>query len=338
MKTRKELIIPDGKIFRTAFDCEYKAWQLVQTKTGDHSSSPIPDNPSKQDKLAIAAWHYSMMQAQGESMEVPEQSKKLAGIINTILQKETAPAFYKISHCKECQFWKTCHQQLIEKDCISLLANMPPKTVADYHRKGIFTILQLSHLFRLRRKRSYPNTASRYLYELKALAIREKKTYVLQVPEMNGGPVAIYLDFEGLPEEDLIYLAGIVIRQTGEADKTFSYWANDKENEEAIFLQLFQLLEQYPEANIFHYGSYETKAFKKWKRIYKEQFAGIEKRMVNLLGYLRTHVYPPTYTNGLKEVAGFLGFSWTEAGTDGLQSIDWRRTEKRRPVRNGKQS
>jgi RNase_H superfamily len=42
--------------------------------------------------------------------------------------------------------------------------------------------------------------------------------------------------------------------------------------------------------------------------------------MANLLSYLRTSVYSPIYINGLKELAHFLGYGWTE-NIDGLQSI-----------------
>jgi hypothetical protein len=43
------------------------------------------------------------------------------------------------------------------------------------------------------------------------------------------------------------------------------------------------------------------------------------------LGYLRSHVYPPTYGNGLKELAGYLGFTWQDEDADGFMSMVWRR-------------
>jgi predicted RecB family nuclease len=36
------------------------------------------------------------------------------------------------------------------------------------------------------------------------------------------------------------------------------------------------------------------------------------------------HVYFPTTSNGLKEIAGYCGFHWTETLISGLQSIAWR--------------
>jgi hypothetical protein len=35
-------------------------------------------------------------------------------------------------------------------------------------------------------------------------------------------------------------------------------------------------------------------------------------------------VYFPTYSNGLKENARFLGFEWTDSSANGLQAIVWR--------------
>ena len=202
---------------------------------------------------------------------------------------------------------------LNETDPISLLGNIPAATVERYKKKGIFTILQLSHCFRLRRKRNRAHTSGAYLWELKALAIREQKTYVLQVPEIKQGTASIYIDFEGLPEENFIYLIGMLVN-----DNYFSFWANSKQEEEKIFLQLFELLDQYGGAVIYHYGAYETKALKRWKYDCSA--------LVNILSFFRSHVYPPTYTNGLKDIAGWLGFEWQDKEASGLKSIEWRKT------------
>ncbi len=312
---------PDWKIYRAMLHCPNKAWQLLKEE-GNHAECVMPVNKlTPHDKIAIAASYYHEV----KPVRYLSQVQKLVVNVKQMTDKGEPPVFYKNAHCPQCPFWKSCHQKLKDRDCISLLAGMSPKVLSKYHSKGIFTVLQLSHIFRLRRKRNRPQASGSYLWELKALAIREKKTYVLQLPEIKEHTVSIYIDFEGLPEQDFIYLIGAVIRQEGKSDEQFYYWANNKDNEETIFQQLFDLLQQYPEATIFHYGSYETKAFKKWKKIYKEQIFGIEERMINLLSFFRTHVYPPTYTNGLKEIAGFLGFQWQDIEADGLASMKWRK-------------
>ncbi len=60
--------------------------------------------------------------------------------------------------------------------------------------------------------------------------------------------------------------------------------------------------------------------------------------MINLLACLITNVYPPTYGNGLKEVAGFLGFAWNDPEAAGLKSIEWRRNWDTKVIANWKQN
>jgi Transposase IS66 family/RNase_H superfamily len=235
-------------------------------------------------------------------------------------QEEHPPPFYKIAHCTACQFKNACFQKLKEKDCISLLAGMTPKAMAKYHNKGITTITQLSYLFKPRRRRS-PNPQSSYLYELKALAIREKKTFVVEPPVFADSETNIYLDFEGSSDESHIYLIGVLIINAAQPDEMRSFWSDGIEQEESIFKNLFDLFEQYKEAPIYHYGSYESKALKKVVK----KWPAIENRMVNLLAYLRTHIYPPTYGNGLKELGAYLNFDWSDADADGFLSMAWRK-------------
>ena len=292
---------PHWTIYRAMIDCPCKAWQLLQ-QTQNSLISFEPLIPlSKYDKLALEAFEH----------KTTAKARKLYDAVETLRQQMQAPAFHKIPHCNVCPFWNSCHQKLKEKDCISLLANMPPLTVSRYHKKGIFTVLQLSHLFKLRRKRNRAQSPTSFLWELKALAVLEKKTYVLKSPEIKTAAVNIYIDFEGLPDENFIYLIGVLIN-----DEYVSFWASNKEEEAIIFFKLKELLDQYPDAAIFHYGSYETKALKKWKYNTGE--------LVNILALFRTHVYPPTYTNGLKDIAGWLGFQWRDPEAGGLKSMEWR--------------
>jgi hypothetical protein len=49
------------------------------------------------------------------------------------------------------------------------------------------------------------------------------------------------------------------------------------------------------------------------------------KNPINLLSFIYGRVYFPTYSNGLKDIAKHLGFSWTDASATGIQTIIWRR-------------
>ena len=41
----------------------------------------------------------------------------------------------------------------------------------------------------------------------------------------------------------------------------------------------------------------------------------------NLLSFIYAQIYFPTYSNGLKEIAGYLGFRWSGSLTSGLETI-----------------
>lgn len=240
--------------------------------------------------------------------------------------RDSAPAFYKIPHCAACQFKNDCYKKLKEKDCISLLPGVTPKVLAKYHNKGVSTITQLSYLFKPRRRKT-PNPRSSYLWELKALAIREQQTFVIEIPVFADSVTSIYIDFEGLSDEDYIYLIGALVIKDDQVDR-LSFWSDGHKPNEDIFRDFLGLLNQYPDAPIYHFGSYESKglkqAIKRWPAL-SRQWESIEKKMVNLLAYLRTHIYPPTYGNGLKELGTYLNFSWSDPKSDGLLSMQWRK-------------
>jgi len=43
-----------------------------------------------------------------------------------------------------------------------------------------------------------------------------------------------------------------------------------------------------------------------------------------LLSFIFAQIYFPTYSNGLKEVAGWLGLKWPSPELSGLKAICWR--------------
>jgi len=311
---------PPAIILEAMRKCPYKAWQISKLQLPEYGSS---------DPVVSLAQQLSREHSLKITQSFKERQKAEALLKDTveILDKNEPPVFYKNPHCVDCQFNGDCLKKLKEKNCISLLSGMTPKVIAKYHNKGVTSITQLSYLFRPRR-RTANNERGGYLWELKALAIREHKTFVLQLPALPDSQTAIYIDFEGISDESLIYLLGVFIVSDTRPASTFSFWCDREEDQEENFRKLFNLLGEYPETPIYHYGSYENKALKsavrKWPKLLK-QFTPIEKRMVNLLGYLRTHVYPPIYGNGLKELGAYLKFQWNDPEADGLLSLTWHR-------------
>jgi len=44
----------------------------------------------------------------------------------------------------------------------------------------------------------------------------------------------------------------------------------------------------------------------------------------NLVSIIYPHVYFPTHTNGLKEIATYLGFRWSSDAPSGVSALGWR--------------
>jgi predicted RecB family nuclease len=53
-------------------------------------------------------------------------------------------------HCPMCQFRVQCEAQAVQEDNLSRLKGATPKIIRQYEKKGIFTVKQLSYLFRPR--------------------------------------------------------------------------------------------------------------------------------------------------------------------------------------------
>jgi predicted RecB family nuclease len=129
-------------------------------------------------------------------------------------QKPTEPPNLILNkHCPSCQFRDLCRDQALKENNLSLLDRMTPKAVQKYNKKGIFTVLQLSYLFRPRRKRKKKERTAviTHSLELQALAIKEQKIYIQELPKLGRNTVEIFLDIEGIPDQNFYYLIGVFV-------------------------------------------------------------------------------------------------------------------------------
>jgi len=354
----------DDKRLRFLIDCEAHGEQLIShidaverlLSAGEkNTQNYIPINfvssekITKYEKLMLSFDALVLFCASGElplfgkiihGSQLRTDKVKLDGLIHetrTIFKKITAlqainepPELILNKHCAECGFRFYCRTKAVEKDELTLLSGMSEKERRQYNTKGIFTVTQLSYTFRPRKKsKRVKSKTTKYHHSLKALAIRENKVYVVEKPEliMTGTPV--YLDVEGIPDQDFYYLIGLRVKK---ANFFFqhSFWANDKSEEKQTWRECFQVVTSIDNPQIIHYGSYETKFLKRMKERYAERIK--ETKIIdhliagsqNLLDVIYAQIYFPTYSNSLKDIGGFLGFAWSEKDASGQRSLLWR--------------
>ncbi|MEM7794782.1 MAG: TM0106 family RecB-like putative nuclease [Cyanobacteria bacterium P01_C01_bin.118] len=235
------------------------------------------------------------------------------------------PSLVLNKYCSSCQFQQTCRQQAEKENHLSLLDRMTAKAVQKYNKRGIFTVKQLSYLFKPRRNRKQKKETAllRHSLELQALSIRDKKIYLQEKIELPRKSTELFLDIESIPDQDFYYLIGLLILE--DKNKLYNpFWANTLGDESQIFNKLIEKLREYPEAPIYHYGNYEAKAINALKIKYSADCLDIEKRLININSYVYGKIYFPVCSNSLKQIGNFLGFSWSSSEASGLQCIFWR--------------
>ena len=253
-----------------------------------------------------------------------KETKKLVAIIEQIAKTEIAPVNYKNSHCQLCEFHQFCNEKLKERDDLSLLGKLKPKEIEQRNNRGIFSVKQLSYTFRPKKN---PYRRRKYLPELKAFAIREQKVFIQKLPELEQKETEIFFDIEGIPDRDFYYLIGVIVK-SGNSEMEYSFWADEISQQQGIFIQFVELTDNQNDFVLYHYGSYEIQALnrisKKLPKFYQDKIKHIIEKSFNILTLISNDIYVPTYTNGLKDIANYLGFSWSSEKASGLQSIVWR--------------
>jgi predicted RecB family nuclease len=254
---------------------------------------------------------------------------KLTGKIMKLITAESPPDLILNRHCAECEYQIQCRLQATEKDDLSLLVGMAEKERKKLNSKGIFTVTQFSYTFRPRRRpKLLRDKREKYHQSLKALAIREKKIHIVGNSELKIEGTPVYLDVEGLPDRDFYYLIGLRLN-TPHGPVQRNLWADSSGGEKTIWTDFLGVLSEIESPVLVHYGSYETVFLKRMRKRYGDLsksslLDNVINSAVNLLSFVFARIYFPTYSNGLKDIAKFLGFHWSESDASGAMSIVWR--------------
>jgi predicted RecB family nuclease len=234
-----------------------------------------------------------------------------------------APEVILNDHCPVCPFRDQCLAVAEKADSLTLLDRMTPKLLRRFHKKGIFTVTQLSYLYRPRRRKRNRPASTGFKVELQALAIRTGKIYIVTIPKLSRSRRELFLDIEGVPDEDFNYLVGLTVCE-GDAVSHHSFWADGPEAEAGMWAQVLEKIREYPGTPIYHYGAYERRALEKASKKYQLQAEEVVSCLVNVSSWVYGKIYFPVRSNSLKALGKFVGASWTAPNASGLQSLVWR--------------
>ena len=264
----------------------------------------------------------------GSKKTIRLNSKEYIPILNElnnwIDNKPEIPPITFNKSCPNCPFIKQCEISAEKDDSIGLLNNMPQTLVKKYHSKGIFTINQMSYLYRPRRRsRHWGERKPKHQYELQALALRTQKIYTDNLLDLQKSEIEIYIDIESVPDQKFHYLIGVLV-SSNSGNKHHAFWAKNIINEKCTFALFLRTVNRYPSAPIYHYGNYDKKVILELARRYGTQVDDTLSRFCNINEYIYGRIYFPTLTNRLKDICKYLGFAWSSEEANGLNSIIWR--------------
>src|SRR5258708_10066289 len=281
-----------------------------------------------QQKLPVAG-HIVRMGGQVDEMKLEPHYNVLKRFLDPLREWLGAapadpPPVILNKHCPSCQFRALCRGKAETEDDLSLLDRITPKIMQRYHKKGIFTVTQLSYAFKPRRSRKQPKTTTTpHKLELQALAVRTNKVYIQELPVLSRRSIELFLDIEGIPDQHRYYFFGLLVCESGNCSY-YPFWAETVRDEERIWHQFLEKVNAYSEAPIYHYGTYEPGAIEKLATRYQTDCGHSKQRMINVLTFIYGKVYFPVRSNSLKDIGRCIGASWTSPDASGLQTLVWR--------------
>ncbi|MGP1678422.1 MAG: IS66 family transposase [Burkholderiales bacterium] len=261
--------------------------------------------------------------------------------IGALLQSSQEPPLLLNKHCAVCDYLSKCHSKAIQQDDLSLLSGMTSKDRAKSLAKGILTISQLSYGYRpKRRKRTKPDadrsaksidptrvrSPTKNDNKLKALAIKKGQIHVVGAPTLEFEGVPTFIDVEGMPDRNFYYLVGIRFESEGELVER-AFWADGPEGEREMWEKCLQTLKSINNAQLVHYGAYETRFLRQMKKRYvlpPDDIGFVDRlmeRSVNLVARIYGSIYFPTYSNSLKEIGRYFGFNWAWSHASGASAV-----------------
>jgi len=250
--------------------------------------------------------------------------KKSIDDLKRIISDSVEPSLVLNNHCIVCEYRANCMEKAKAEDNLSLLDRATTKSIEKYKKKGIFTIQQLSYLYKpRRRKKQRAKREISHNIELQALAIRSEKILVQSLPDLLRQPIELFLDIEGNPDLESYYLIGLIVAKNRESER-YSYWASKETDEIHIWQQFLSKIDEYPDSPIFHYGNYDLKAIETLGERYNAGITHILPRLINVSNSIFGKIYFPVYSNKLKDLGKYIGATWSSNNASGVQSLVWR--------------
>jgi len=232
--------------------------------------------------------------------------------------------------------WKSyCNKKAVETNDISLVTGVKGKMKNKLTDNKFNTIKKIAsaNMEELTEIKGIGNNkAEKFITTAKAL---QAKTHIITDKDKIDFPerkVEIFLDLEGIdpttgadgiPQID--YLIGILVRVDSK-ENYISFTAKEakEDAEKEMLLEFLEFIKKQNDYVIYHYAPYEkthlTKMMKKYE-IDETTKKTVLDYLIDVHKVATASVAFPTYGNGLKQIAPYIGFRWRHKDVSATESI-----------------
>jgi uncharacterized protein len=271
---------------------------------------------------------------------LPKMQDILAECIQTLIADQEPEVFITHSRCDLCHWFSHCYQLAQHHEHLSLLPGVTPSRYVYLKDLQLTTVESLAEIAP-QRLEVLPGFGSQVAHKLVLQAKSKLQNLALARPEpdrlsthpllsfeeLPTEPIELYFDIEAAPEQNLVYLHGVLVVDRHRQTETFHALLADRPEDESVIWQHFlDLVWRYPTAPIFHFCPYEVQTVKRLAEYYNTPYEKVEpllSRFVDLHERVTRVVTLPVESYALKQIARWIGFNWRNPEANGAQSIYW---------------
>jgi uncharacterized protein len=272
---------------------------------------------------------------------LPKMQEALEACIQTLRHPEAPEVFISHSRCDLCQWLSYCYEVAQEDKHLSLLPGVTPSRYAHLKELHLTTAEALAQIqpevlaplpgFGMPVAEKLVRQAQSTLHQ-RAIAHplpphASSGELLLSPEELPTSPIELYFDIEAAPEQNLVYLHGVLVVDRDQGLEDFYPLLADRHDDEPLIWEAFlDLVWQYPDAPIYHFCPYEVQTVQRLAERYdtpKHHVEPLLQRFVDLHERVTRVATLPVESYALKAIARWLGFNWRDADANGAQSIYW---------------
>ena len=252
----------------------------------------------------------------------------ITDIRNIMNGKQVSPTY---GACKAP--WETYNdEEAIRLRDVSLVSGCGPSFKKRLLENGIGTFDELAKTSKdklTQIKGIGDKTATKFLQNSNAL-VQGKHTCIGTCSDFPKKTTEIFLDLEGtgeqVGEEELIamdYLIGVLVRKNGTTEY-MPFLAEGLDKEGQMFYNFVNWVTKQKDFIIYHWHNYERVHLQKMAQrhnLSQDRFDSIFSNMRDLYKDATSTFAFPTYGNGLKEIAPYIGYTWKHEEVNAMESI-----------------